>query len=63
MCVQSIKDFNESPMFQLSLASKELFHSNVLAWLAMDSDTRDLFVSILQIFGVGAVEAKNMAII
>ena len=60
MCVQSIKDFNESPMFQLSLASKELFHSNVLAWLAMDSDTRDLFVSILQIFGVGAVEAKNI---
>lgn len=23
----------ESPMFQLSLASKELFHSNILAWI------------------------------
>ena len=60
MCVQSIKDFNKSPMFQLSLSSKELFHSNVLAWLASDSDTRDLFVSILQLFGVGATDAKDI---
>lgn len=27
------KDLQESPLFQLSLASKELFHSNFLAWI------------------------------
>lgn len=27
------KELQESPMFQLSLASKELFHSNFLAWI------------------------------
>lgn len=39
-----------SPMFQLSLSSKELFHSNLLAWLAEDPDTRDLFVEVLKLF-------------
>lgn len=29
-----VEDLKKSPMFQLSLASRELFHSNFLAWLA-----------------------------
>ena len=41
-----------SPMFQLSLSSKELFHSNLLAWLAEDPDTRNLFVEVLKLFGL-----------
>ena len=30
---QVIRTLNNSPVFQLSLASKELFHSNFIAWL------------------------------
>lgn len=36
-----------NPIFQLSLSSKELFHSNFLAWLAEDKNTQALFKKIL----------------
>ena len=36
-----------NPIFQLSLSSKELFHSNFLAWLAEDKNTQTLFKKIL----------------
>lgn len=49
-----------SPMFQLSLSSKELFHSNLLAWLAEDPDTRDLFVEVLKLFRLEE-RAKELA--
>ncbi len=29
-----VETLNNNPIFQLSLSSKELFHSNFLAWLA-----------------------------
>lgn len=48
-------------MFHLSLSSKELFHSNLLAWLAEDSDTRDLFVGVLELFGLEDLQAKKLA--
>ena len=32
---QIIDGLKQSPLFQLSLASKELFHSNFLAWLCV----------------------------
>ncbi len=41
-----IKDLNKQPIFQLSLADKELFHSNVLAWLATDYPA--FFLSVLE---------------
>lgn len=48
-------------MFNLSLSSKELFHSNLLAWIAEDEDTCDLFVAILKLFGVSDNLAKEYA--
>jgi hypothetical protein len=33
MLQASIQQLESSPMFQLSLSSKELFHSNLLSWL------------------------------
>lgn len=48
-------------MFHLSLSSKELFHSNLLAWLAEDSDTRELFVKVLNLFGLENEQAIDLA--
>lgn len=50
-----------SPMFQLSLSSKELFHSNLLAWLAEDPDTMNLFVEVLKLFRLKEERAKELA--
>lgn len=51
----------KSPMFNLSLSSKELFHSNMLAWIAEDEETKDLFVEILKLFGVEEAKAQDFA--
>lgn len=51
----------QSPMFNLSLSSKELFHSNMLAWIAEDADTETLFVEILKLFGVEETKAQDFA--
>ena len=52
------EDLQQSPMFQLSLASKELFHSNFLAWIGSwdegNEDKRDEkhpFRSIMKALG------------
>lgn len=50
-----------SPMFQLSLSSKELFHSNLLAWLAEDPDTTNLFVEVLKLFRLKEERAIELA--
>lgn len=50
-----------SPMFQLSLSSKELFHSNLLAWLAEDPDTMNLFVEVLKLFRLKEERAIELA--
>lgn len=57
----TINDLKSSPMFNLSLSSKELFHSNMLAWIAEDGDTRDLFVNILELFGLEDNKACELA--
>lgn len=54
-------ELKKSPMFNLSLSSKELFHSNMLAWIAEDEDTKDLFVKILELFGVEETKAQDIA--
>lgn len=43
-----VNDLLNNPIFQLSLSSKELFHSNFLAWLAEDKNTRPLFDKLMQ---------------
>ena len=42
------EQLQNNPIFQLSLSSKELFHSNFLAWLAEDKNTRSLFNRLMQ---------------
>ena len=54
-------ELKKSPMFNLSLSSKELFHSNMLAWIAEDEETKDLFVEILKLFGVEEAKAQDFA--
>ena len=56
-----ITDLKNSPMFHLSLSSKELFHSNLLAWLAEDPDTKDLFVEVLKLFDLEDLRAIDLA--
>ena len=45
-----VEKLNNNPIFQLSLSSKELFHSNFLAWLAEDKNTRTIFNQIMKIW-------------
>ena len=44
-CIDALKD---NPMFQLSLASRELFHSNFLMWIAQDEDLKPFFLNLLK---------------
>lgn len=43
-----VETLKNNPIFQLSLSSKELFHSNFLAWLAEDENTRCVFNKVMQ---------------
>lgn len=43
-----VEKLKNNPIFQLSLSSKELFHSNFLAWLAEDDNTRCVFNKVMQ---------------
>lgn len=45
-----VEELNNNPIFQLSLSSKELFHSNFLAWLAEDKNTRGLFNQLMKVW-------------
>lgn len=46
----TIEQLKSSPLFHLSLGSKELFHSNFLAWLGENDTTRSLFISLIRYF-------------
>ena len=55
-----IKTLQDNVAFQLSLTSKELFHSNFLAWLAEDKDTIGVFKELLQnCFGAEGFDFKQ----
>lgn len=59
---QVLRDLMESPMFNLSLSSKELFHSNFLAWLGNNSDTdiKRLFIEVInQLMKEPILQAKD----
>ena len=43
-----ISDLKKNPIYAMSLGGKELFHSNMLAWLLMSEDNQ----SIKQLFGI-----------
>ena len=40
-------ELKESPLYNLSLSSKELFHSNFLSWLGNCSTTREFFAKVI----------------
>lgn len=42
------EELNNSPMYNLSLTSKELFHSNLLAWFGNNKTTRAFFAEIIK---------------
>ena len=44
---QVVSDLKASPLFSLSLSSKELFHSNFLAWLGNNDRTKQFFVEVI----------------
>lgn len=47
--IKKIKEkLKDSPMYNLSLSSKELFHSNFLAWLGNNKETRQFFVAVIK---------------
>lgn len=48
-----VSQLKNNAIFQMSLSSKELFHSNFLAWLAEDENTHVVFNAVLRgCFGV-----------
>ena len=46
--VEIIEKLKISPMYNLSLSSKELFHSNFLSWLGTCEETKRLFEYVIQ---------------
>lgn len=44
----NILNLKKNAVFQLSLSSKELFHSNFLYWLGMDEDLKKFFIAVIK---------------
>lgn len=44
---KKLQSLKSNPIFQLSLASKELFHSNFLYWLSQDENLKGLFQKVI----------------
>lgn len=42
------ENLTQSPMYNLSLSDKELFHSNFLAWLGNNDDTKPFFLKVIK---------------
>lgn len=49
-----IEDLKADPIFAMSLSSKEVFHSNVLAWFLVNSKTNKSFGKVKELFGIPA---------
>lgn len=43
-----VKDLKNNAIFQMSLSSRELFHSNFLIWLAEDKNTQTFFKKLMR---------------
>ena len=48
MIISILEAIQRQPIYHLSLANKELFHSNFLAWLALCTETSDYFLCIME---------------
>lgn len=44
-----LKELQQQPIYHLSLADKELFHSNFLVWLGINSSTKKYFIHIIEV--------------
>lgn len=55
-----VEQLKKNAVFQLSLSSKELFHSNFLCWLAEDKNCSDVFIEVLKLFGFDEQAAKKI---
>lgn len=55
-----IKKIDKSPMFQLSLGSKELFHSNFLYWLSKAEP--NAFWKIMYLFGINTDDKDSLVV-
>lgn len=61
MSEEFISKLKDNAIFQMSLTSKELFHSNFLAWLSESVNTRDVFANVLQeCFGLTDWNSEEM---
>lgn len=47
-----LETLRHSPVFKMSLHSKELFHSNFLAWLGEDPELREVFRNVMESIGL-----------
>ncbi|MDE6409876.1 MAG: PD-(D/E)XK nuclease family protein [Muribaculaceae bacterium] len=50
--METYEKLKQSPVFQMSLHSKELFHSNFLAWLGEDPKLREVFRNVMVAIGL-----------
>lgn len=55
-----VEELQNNAVFQLSLSSKELFHSNFLCWLAEDKKCSAVFKEVLKLFGFGEKKAETI---
>ncbi len=54
-----LAELEDSPIYNLSLSSKELFHSNFLAWLGSNAPTKSFFVDVMNKMGCDLIFSNN----
>ena len=61
ICQTTVDDLKNNPIFAMSLGSKELFHSNFLAWLLTDETLKDKTKGVRKLL-IESSEQKNIHI-
>lgn len=56
------KELKSIPLFHLSLADKELFHSNFIAWLGEDDETKPLFIELIKVISNIDLSGKDFVV-
>ncbi len=58
------ENLTQSPMYNLSLSDKELFHSNFLAWLGINDDTKPFFLKVIkELSGIDLNQYDNWTVL
>lgn len=58
------ENLTQSPMYNLSLSDKELFHSNFLAWLGINDDTKPFFLKVIKkLSGIDLNQYNNWTVL